>query len=93
MLHELGEAIGSAIAWLTDAFFSFWDVVLGVFDDFFDGLARGLGMQGAGPLAWLLLAVGLLLIVSAIQGFLRRSIVGPIILLALGFGLIAWAMA
>lgn len=93
MWDDLGEALGRAIAWLVGLFEAVWTGIAGAIGAFGNGLARGLGIEDAGPMAWLLIGFGLLLIVGAIRGFLNRAVVGPLVVLALGLAIIGWVVA
>lgn len=91
-MDDFGEALGRAIAWFVGLFEGLWSVLGGSVEAFFDGLARGLGIEDAGLLTWLLIGLGLLLILGAIQGFLQRSVIGPLFALVLGLALIGWVI-
>jgi hypothetical protein len=91
-MDDLGEALGRAIAWIVGLFEALWSALGGAVGAFFGGLARGLGIENAGLLTWLMIGLGLLLIAGAIQGFLQRSVVGPLFALALGLALIGWVI-
>ena len=91
-MDDLGEALGRAIAWIVGLFEALWSVLGGAVGAFFGGLARGLGIENAGLLTWLMIGLGLLLVAGAIQGFLQRSLIGPLFALALGLALIGWVI-
>lgn len=93
MWDDLGEAIGRAIAGLVGLFEAVWEAFGGAFGAFFGGLSRGLGIEDAGLFTWILIGLGLLLIAGAIQGFLNRNIVGPLVSLALGIAVLGWVVA
>lgn len=89
----LGEAAGRFLAWVVDLAGAAWDGIGGAIADFFAGLARGVGVKDAGIFTWLGLGLGILLVLSAVQGFLRRGIWGPLFRLAFGLILIGVIIA
>jgi hypothetical protein len=91
--ETLGEALGQVIAWVADLAGAVWDRIGSAIGDFFAGLARGAGLEDAGIFAWVLLVLGILLVLSAIRGFMRRALVGPLFQLAFGLLLIGVVVA
>jgi hypothetical protein len=90
---RLGEWIGALIAWLVALFQAVWASISEIAGSFFQGLAAGLGLQNAGPLTWLLLGVGLLMLIGGVRRLFAGNVVSAVIMAALGLGLIAWIAA
>jgi hypothetical protein len=90
--HDAGEAVGNFLGWVLRGLLSLWEGLGGAVRGFFEGLAQGIGLAGTGIVVWVTLGIGIFLIVLALRGFLRRSILGPLILLAIGLFLISTVM-
>lgn len=93
LLHELGEIIGAALAWVAETILGVLNSLRTVLADFFDGVAAGAGMSDATLFAWVLLGLGALFFVGALQAFVSSRIVGGIFQLIIGAALIGWAVS
>ena len=80
ILRTAGESVGNFLAGIPPALV-----------DFFSGVAAGAGLHGV--VDWAAMIFGLALLLSAIGGFRRRRIVGPMIGGAFGVALMGWAIA
>ncbi|EKE69429.1 MULTISPECIES: hypothetical protein [Oceanibaculum] len=92
ILRDVGEIIGAGLAWIADTVLGALDSLGAIFSDFFGGVASGAGMDDASLFAWVLLALGALFIVGALQAFIGARIVGGIFQLVIGAALIGWAV-
>lgn len=93
LLRDVGAVIGAGLTWIADTVLGVLDSLGIIFADFFNGVASGAGMDDATLFAWVLLALGALFIVGAVQAFIGRRIVGGIFQLIIGAALIGWAVA
>ena len=80
ILRSAGEGLGSFLAGIPPALVNF-----------FSGVAAGAGLHGV--VDWAAMLFGLALLLSAIRGFRRRRIVGPMVGGAIGVALMGWAIA
>jgi len=80
ILRTAGEGVGSFLPGIPPALV-----------DFFSGVAAGAGLHGV--VDWAAMILGLALLLSAIEGFRRRRIVGPMVGGAIGVALMGWAIA
>ncbi|MBI6854156.1 hypothetical protein YA0002_15370 [Pseudomonas cichorii] len=85
----LGQAIGSVIRFVVDTLAWLFNGFTHAGGNFVDGLSRTLGMD-ASLISIVALAIGLMLLYSAIRAFMRASIIMGIIWLALGLWLLSW---
>ena len=92
LLHDLGAMIGAALAWVADTVLGALTTLRTVLADFFDGVAAGSGMGDATLFAWVLMGLGALFFVGALQAFIAARIVGGIFQLVIGAALIGWAI-
>lgn len=90
---SIGEWIGSAIGALLRLVADLWHALAGALQGFTEGLARGIGLPDAGIMSWILVAIGIFLLYHAVRGFMRRRILGPLVLFAIGAFLISTVMA
>lgn len=93
MFEWLGEALGSIIAAIGRLAAAIWNGVSGALDGFFDGLSRGVGLQNADWLAWLLLAFGLYLIYAGLRDLFQRIILGGLIKFLIGCALMTYVVS
>lgn len=92
LLHDLGAMIGAALAWVADTVLGALESLGTVFSDFFGGVASGAGMGDATLFSWVLLGLGALFLVGALQAFIGARIVGGILQLVIASALIGWAI-
>ncbi|MBU0725074.1 MAG: hypothetical protein KJ904_17630 [Alphaproteobacteria bacterium] len=93
LLRDAGEAIGNILAWIASGVLGIVASLGNVFDDFFGGVADGVGMSDATLFSWVLLALGVFFLIGAVQSFIRASIIGGIFQLVIGAFLIGWAIS
>lgn len=92
ILRDVGEIIGAGLAWIADTVLGALDSLRAVLADFFGGVASGAGMGDATLFSWVLLGLGALFFVGAVQAFIGARIVGGIFQLVIGAALIGWAV-
>lgn len=85
----LGEVLGSGIRFVLDALSGFFSVLALAGHNFLEGLSRALGMDQS-LLSLAALAVGLLLLFSALRSFFRRAFISGAFNLLLGLWLLSW---
>lgn len=90
---SIGEAIGGFIGWMLQLVADLWRALADGLQGFTDGLARGIGLADAGVLSWIVVAIGIFLLYQAVRGFMRRRILGPLVMLVIGAFLISGVMA
>jgi hypothetical protein len=92
LLRDLGAMIGAALAWVADTVLGALGSLGTVLADFFGGIASGAGMSDATLFSWVLLGLGALFFVGALQAFVGARIIGGIFQLVIGAVLIGWAV-
>lgn len=92
LLRDVGAMIGAGLAWVADTVLGALGSLGAIFADFFGGVASGAGMDDATLFAWVLLGLGALFFVGALQAFVGGRIVGGILQLVIGAALIGWAV-
>ncbi|KZD12253.1 hypothetical protein [Oceanibaculum pacificum] len=92
LLRDAGEAVGNILAWIADLVLGVLGSLGAVFSDFFGGVADGAGMSDASLFSWVLLGLGALFLIGAIQSLLKASIVGGIVQLVIAAFLIGWVV-
>ncbi|WP_330114809.1 hypothetical protein SA496_28255 [Pseudomonas sp. JS3066] len=88
----LGRIIGTAIRFIVDLLSSVLGSIGQAIDDFLNGLARAIGMD-VSFFSLILLLVGLLLLYSGVRAFIRKSIIGGLVLTFLGLLVMSWLIA
>ena len=88
----LGRIIGTVIRFIVDLLSGVLGGIGQAIDDFFNGLARAIGMD-VSFFSLILLVIGLLLLYSGIRAFIRRSIIGGLVLTFLGLVVMSWLIA
>ncbi|MCY1422855.1 hypothetical protein D9M71_385520 [compost metagenome] len=88
----LGRIIGSVIRFIVDLLSGVLGGIGQAIDDFLNGLARAIGMD-VSFFSLILLVIGLLLLYSGIRAFIRRSIIGGLVLTFLGLVVMSWLIA
>ncbi|MDH4582754.1 hypothetical protein E8F20_12870 [Pseudomonas sp. BN415] len=88
----LGRIIGTAIRFIVDLLSGVLDGIGQAIDDFLNGLARAIGMD-VSFFSLILLLVGLLLLYSGVRAFIRKSIIGGLVLTFLGLLVMSWLIA
>lgn len=79
-LRSAGESIGAFLAGIPPAI-----------NDLFAGISAGAGVHGF--MDWTALIIGLALLISAIRGFTRGGIVGPMLRGFFGLVAMGWAVS
>ncbi|GLZ84831.1 hypothetical protein Pres01_08820 [Metapseudomonas resinovorans] len=85
----LGQIIGTVIRFVVDLLSGVLGGIGQAIDDFFNGLARAIGMD-VSFFSLFLLVIGLLLLYSGIRAFIRKSIIGGLVLTFLGLVVMSW---
>lgn len=85
----LGRIIGTAIRFIVDLLSGVLGGIGQAIDDFLNGLARAIGMD-VSFFSLILLIIGLLLLYAGIRAFIRKSIIGGLILTFLGLVVMSW---
>lgn len=85
----LGRIIGTAIRFVVDLLSGVLGGIGQAMDDFLNGLARAIGMD-VSFFSIILLVIGLLLLYSGIRAFIRKSIIGGLVLTFLGLVIMSW---
>lgn len=85
----LGRIIGTAIRFIVDLLSGVLGGIGQAIDDFLNGLARAIGMD-VSIFSLILLVIGLLLLYSGIRAFIRKSIIGGLVLTFLGLVVMSW---
>ncbi|BAU72119.1 hypothetical protein [Metapseudomonas furukawaii] len=85
----LGRMIGTAIRFVVDLLSGLLGGISQAIDDFLNGLARAIGMD-VSIFSLILLIIGLLLLYSGIRAFLRKSIIGGLVLTFFGLVVMSW---
>ncbi|AYF88903.1 MULTISPECIES: hypothetical protein [Pseudomonas] len=88
----LGRIIGTAIRFIVDLLSGVLGGIGQAIDDFLNGLARAIGMD-VSFFSLILLLVGLLLLYSGVRAFIRKSIIGGLVLTFLGLLVMSWLIA
>lgn len=86
---SLGQILGSAIRFVLDLVSGGLNGIWQAIDEFFQGLARALGMN-ASIFGFIVLALGLMMLYSGIRAFWNRAFIKGIIWLVLGLTLMSW---
>jgi hypothetical protein len=81
--------IGTAIRFVVDLLSGLLGGISQAIDDFLNGLARAIGMD-VSIFSLILLIIGLLLLYSGIRAFLRKSIIGGLVLTFFGLVVMSW---
>ncbi|MFN3461242.1 MAG: hypothetical protein ACK4ZN_09565 [Oceanibaculum sp.] len=92
LLRDVGAMIGAGLAWVADTVLGALGSLGTFFSDFFGGVASGAGMGDATLFSWVLLGLGALFLVGALQAFIGARIVGGILQLVIASALIGWAI-
>ncbi|MDR6292723.1 MULTISPECIES: hypothetical protein [Inquilinus] len=87
----LGETLGAVIGFIIRAVRGVVDGLSGAVNDFLGGMAKAIGMN-ASVFSFVLLAIGLLLLYTAIRAFIRRAIVAGIVWGLLGLLVLSWVV-
>ncbi|BAN46204.1 hypothetical protein [Metapseudomonas resinovorans] len=88
----LGRIIGTAIRFVVDLLSGILGGFSQAIDDFINGLARAIGMD-VSIFSLIFLVIGLLLLYSGIRAFIRKSIIGGLVLTFLGLVVMSWLIA
>lgn len=88
----LGRIIGTVIRFVVDLLSGVLEGISQAIDDFLNGLARAIGMD-VSFFSLILLVIGLLLLYSAVRAFIRKSIIGGLVLTLLGLVVMSWLIA
>jgi len=86
-----GEAIGDAIHAVVTFLLALFDNAFDAIHNFFDGLARALGISGS-FLSIVVLVIGLWLLFSGLRALLRGSLLGAIVRVVIGLLVLGWVM-
>ncbi|MCO6058761.1 hypothetical protein NG726_19050 [Pseudomonas sp. MOB-449] len=85
----LGRIIGTVIRFVVDLLSGVLDGIGQAINDFLNGLARAIGMD-VSFFSLILLVIGLLLLYSGVRAFIRKSIIGGLVLTFLGLVVMSW---
>jgi phage-related protein len=85
----LGRIIGTVIRFIVDLLSGVLGGIGQAIDDFFNGLARAIGMD-VSFFSLILLVIGLLLLYGGVRAFVRKSIIGGLVLTLLGLTVMSW---
>ncbi|AOE82978.1 hypothetical protein [Pseudomonas sp. TCU-HL1] len=85
----LGQIIGTVIRFVVDLLSGVLDSIGQAINDFLNGLARAIGMD-VSFFSLILLIIGLLLLYSGVRAFIRKSIIGGLVLTFLGLVVMSW---
>ncbi|MDH4556099.1 hypothetical protein E8F11_13115 [Pseudomonas sp. BN417] len=88
----LGRIIGTVIRFIVDLLSGVLGGIGQAIDDFLNGLARAIGMD-VSFFSLILLIISLLLLYAGIRAFIRRSIIGGLVLTFLGLVVMSWLIA
>ncbi len=88
----LGRIIGSVIRFIVDLLSGVLDGIGQAINDFLNGLARAIGMD-VSFFSLIFLIIGLALLYGGIRAFIRKSIVGGLVLTFLGLLVMSWLIA
>lgn len=88
----LGRIIGTVIRFIVDLLSGVLGGIGQAIDDFLNGLARAIGMD-VSFFSLILLIIGLLLLYSGVRAFIRKSIIGGLVLTLLGLVVMSWLIA
>ncbi|MDN6179722.1 MAG: hypothetical protein L0I84_01750 [Halomonas subglaciescola] len=88
---DIGETIGDAIHAVVTFLLALFDNTFDAIHDFFDGLARSLGISGS-FFSIVVLVIGLWLLFSGLRALLRGSLFGAIVRVAIGLLLLSWLL-
>ncbi len=89
MLDRIGEAIGQGLGWAARNIGEIWGWILDQVRGFFDGFARGLGVEDPGLFGWIGILIGLWLLFSAFKQIKRRRWVSMALRATIGLFIIA----
>ncbi|RKQ97190.1 hypothetical protein C7446_2612 [Kushneria sinocarnis] len=85
----IGETLGAAIRAIVEALSGVFGDIFAAFDSFLQGLTTSLGISPS-IFSIVVLIIGLLLLFNGIRAFMRRSIVGGVVLTLLGLIVLSW---
>ncbi|MFZ6048413.1 hypothetical protein ACFW0H_20080 [Pseudomonas sp. CR3202] len=85
----LGRIIGTVIRFVVDVLSGVLSGVGQAINDFLNGLARAIGMD-VSFFSLIFLVIGLLLLYGAVRAFMRKSIIGGLVLTLLGLTVMSW---
>ena len=89
---EAGEALGGLIGAVGGALSEFWGAIGPTVGAFFDGVARGAGLQDASWIAWAALILGALAVLKGVRSVIDGAILSGAIIGLIGVALAAWAI-
>lgn len=92
LLDQIGEWIGQALGWAARNIGAIWQAIWRQIQAFFDGFARGLGVDQPSPLGWLLILIGILFLFSAYKRIKQKRWVSLAIRATLGLLIIGFAI-